>query len=483
VLKKVVLVEPPGLQLLLDSVPLNPLLLQYPKYAQLVLAANLMGSLKDGVLLCCVDLKGTAHTRDVGAVTYKSLIYEGGHLDCQRVGRPFDALEAEVSDASVVAVSCNYSMERQTSVQLIQHVRCVAPSALIVVGGHDTTVAPLPYLHAGADICVLGEGESALAEICSAKDMREVRALPGVAYLTGGLLVRNTKRRRIHNLDLLHYPTEEMLTQHSSTEYPDGPWPPGVVSSYAVLETSRGCDEACHFCSSTFVTGRYRSWSVDGVLRQLDRVQRAGIHTLLIADDNLLYRTTPRYGGSNGRDELLRLFTALRERGFAWTFYNGIQFGLLQQGGAVDEDLVEALFANAVRRDRYIGCFEAYLPLERFGEDDIRELRKLEDPSTQRRIIAAICARKVHQLNLGFIIGTPDDSLLTLDHAERSVRELGSFIYSQSNDTTRVRYLPWCSVPLPGTPNAKRYQPHIRYDVDVRAILTRHVHRILTHPS
>ena len=112
------------------------------------------------------------------------------------------------------------------------------------------------------------------------------------------------------------------------------------------------------------------------------------------------------------------------------------------------------------------GCFEAYIPLERFSPQDMQELPKLRDPDTQRRIISAIAAQRVHRLNLGFIVGTPTDSPTDIEFASEAAAGLGALISTASSGASAVQYLPLCSVPLPGTPNRSRYRPHIRYDLD-----------------
>lgn len=68
-------------------------------------------------------------------------------------------------------------------------------------------------------------------------------------------------------------------------------------------------------------------------------MRQAGIRTILFADDNLLYRILSEHGGERGRCDLLTFFQALFENGFAWTFYNGLQFGLLEHSGSLDQEL------------------------------------------------------------------------------------------------------------------------------------------------
>ncbi|TPQ33087.1 hypothetical protein C2U70_20060 [Bradyrhizobium guangdongense] len=460
--RKIVLVEAPAVQLVLDDVPLNPVVLRYPKYAQLLLASNIAAETESIV----VDMKGAAGSESrLEKQCYRSMIYEGRRLDFFRIGLPDSELFQMACGTGIVGFSCNFSMERAIVAHLIAELRSKSPATLIVVGGHDATVAPKPYLDAGADLCISGEGETVIDDILSTESMEDLIKLRGISYSTSAGLKR-TGKRPIHSLDRIRYPSARMLADYVYDEHPDGAWPAGVGTRFAVLETSRGCDEACNFCSSTFVSGRFRRWSIEGILRQLDETKRAGIRSLLIADDNMLYRTLDAFDGNKGREDLIVLFNALRDEGFAWTFQNGIQFGLLERDGRIDEGLVSALFKNELRDGRRIGCFEVYLPLERFEPGDILELPKLKSPATQMSIVRSIAEQGVYRCNLGFIIGTPSDSRESLSHAEEQAKRFDELIARSSSGRTKVQHLPWCSIPLPGTPNRSNYRCNIRYDLD-----------------
>lgn len=462
---KVVLVELPGVQLTLAGAPLSSPLLHYPKYPQLMLASAVTRKFGLGAV-SFVDLKGnSAAATQVKVETYGEMVYEGLPLSFQRVGLPTELLDGPIADAGVIGISCNYSMERGVATELLRYVRLRAPRALILVGGHDASVVPQPYLAAGADYCVLGEGETVLLDILSCRSHAEIRSMRGVAFLQDGRLRRTGKRPAL-DMDRLRYPPPQMILGSECHDYPDGPWPVGVGTAYAVLETSRGCDEACSFCSSTFVSGRYRGRSIDGILEQLREARAAGISTLLIADDNLLYRMLDKYGGPQGRDELVRLFIEMARLGFSWTFYNGLQFGLLEKNGEVDIELIEALFWNSRNSNGYTGCFEAYIPLERFKIEDRVNLTKLREPATQRKILQAIARQQTHQLNMGFIVGKPSDSIADLWEAASEASQIGQMILEHSVGRSAVSYLPWCSVPLPGTPDRSAFRSQIRYDLD-----------------
>ncbi len=459
----VLLIEGPGVEIRLDGQLLNHLYLRFPKYPLHLLAANMAIEL-DGRLPQILDLKSCRRASSASQHRH-SMAYEGRDLEFAEVGSSDDLVAESVAQFEVICISCTYTMERRAASRLIARIRDANPCALIVVGGHDATVSPFPYLASGADICILGEGETVLGDILGAKDGAELRRVRGLAYLADDGSLRRNGKRPIHNLGKLRYPDPHLFLD-KSMEYPDGPWPLGVGPDFLVVETSRGCDQACSFCSSTFVAGRFRSWCVQGMTDYLARAAKAGVNTLLFADDNLLYRLLPQYGGQAGRDELIAFFRWLRAHGFCWTFYNGLQFGLLETDGRIDQVLIEALFGSGTSGGHLAGCFEAYIPLERFDDEGRAALSKLRANDVQRDILSCIAGQGTHQLNLGFIIGEPGDSRATLDRFAEEASALDDLVRRSSGNRTRVRHLPWCSIPLPGTPNRSAFQHAIQYDLD-----------------
>lgn len=460
--KKVVLIEPPAVQLMLSGVALNPVILRYPKY-QLQLLRAAIEQQVEGAVVRILDLKGSAgQENQVSKQHYGGMVYEGQPLDFLRVGLPMSAIDDAVEGADVVGVSCSYSMERTSALAILAHVRRRLPSAVILAGGYDVMTSPSLYLQAGASFCVTGEGESAIVELLSSGAPQEIR---GVSSMTPDGLRRNG-RRSVSDLNTLDYPTEHQLTDVVYDEHPDGPWPRTVGPRFAVLETSRGCDEACGFCSSTFLSGRYRFWCPSGVVRQLQVIRNAGIRSLLIADDNVLYRMLPQYGGDAGRKELLEIFGAMRQMGFAWTFYNGLQFGLFERDGQIDCELIHVMLGMERGSGKIAGCFEAYIPLERFGDENLKSLSKLRAPSDQRNIVRTIASSTEAKLNFGFIVGTPADNSTALSLAREECLAFGSLARTARGDATRLEFLPWCHVPLPGTQDKKKFRASIRYDMD-----------------
>jgi hypothetical protein len=457
---RIALLEVPALAVELHGDVLGEVLFDYPKYPQMLLAANVAaGSRAARVAVELVDMK---MTRPHETQCYRAIAYEGETLGCYRIGAPFAAVEEPLAAADIIGISANYTFERPVVAWAIEQVRRLPCRPLVVVGGHDATVDPGYYLRRGADLCVLGEGEATLLDILDGWHRDALERLSGIAFLEGAQVRRSGSRRR-HDLMAITFPSATLLRSRTYSQCPDGSMPDGVSPNLAVFETSRGCGEGCSFCDSTYVVGAYRSLPLERLLERIEVLDEAGIRTILFADDNLLYRMLPSFDGASGRRDLLVFFRALAARGFAWTFYNGVQFGLLEREGQLDEELIDALFAQRLVSGHLHGCFRAYVPLEKFDGDEMKRLPKLRPIEVEQAIVAAIAARQVPELNLGFIIGSPRETPRTLLSAERTVKKFGEVVRQASGGRSLPRFFPWCSVPVPGTPDHKFFGPNVRY--------------------
>lgn len=147
---------------------------------------------------------------------------------------------------------------------------------LVVVGGAVASINPLPLAPA-VDVFVLGSAELLwpdLLEIVRGEPDRD-RVLESLASMDGFFVPRLHldgrgapvgKRRRIekrdaHMLDPAMVPASHVVTPH--TEY----------SGRGLVEMSRGCPEKCRYCWVSYNYGRLRSYSTDGIMERVARLQ------------------------------------------------------------------------------------------------------------------------------------------------------------------------------------------------------------------
>jgi hypothetical protein len=460
---RVALVEVPAVDVemngdrILDDFTLN-----HPKYPQMVLSSNLRATASFDVEVSLIDLKGGG---DLERIHYGHVNYCGQRLDVWRVGVPFDREADLLLNAHVVGISANFTFERSMVVQTIDFLRSHGRPPLILVGGHDATADPVYYLQRGADLCVLGEGETAIQEIVIAVAEGEPPTIQGTASLLGGA-VQGHSRRRPHRYEDIVFPDLDLLRATHFDQSPDGPIPEDVATRITSLETSRGCPEACSFCDVTFIIGRYRPIPFHILEQRIRAFKAAGIRTIQVIDDNLLYRTLPKYEAERGRQTILDLFHLLYDEGFAWEFFNGFQLGLFEKDGVLDLELINALYRNDRNDERFVGCFRSYIPLDKVTAEEMSLLTKLKPLPVARAVVSAIAECGVPTVALGFVIGSVRETPRSLEETAIRAEEFSAIVTRSSGGRTAPAVLPLCSVPLPGTPDFRSFQDNIIFPAD-----------------
>ena len=119
----------------------------------------------------------------------------------------------------------------------------------VVLGGPESANYPSEYLASGADVIVVGEGETTMAELLPALALRGPHNLHGV---TGsvfrdekGALVTNPERKKISDLDSFPWPDRGRIDQ---ARYVDV-WRKKHGMGSVNLITARGCPYKCNWCS------------------------------------------------------------------------------------------------------------------------------------------------------------------------------------------------------------------------------------------
>jgi anaerobic magnesium-protoporphyrin IX monomethyl ester cyclase len=183
------------------------------------------------------------------------------------------------SNVDIIGISVT-SQNFSEAINLGKIIRKYYPKVLLVLGGHHISFLPqtLPEEY---DLAVLFEGERTFLEIVESyidnhKDKDALFKLKGIAFISpGGKVNINSANDLVMPLDRIPFPVNEDSN------------PPYMLSS-------RGCPYDCSFCSSTQFWHKYRSFSSDYVISQIEQiankfpnVKRLGFwDDLFIADKN-----------------------------------------------------------------------------------------------------------------------------------------------------------------------------------------------------
>jgi radical SAM superfamily enzyme YgiQ (UPF0313 family) len=138
------------------------------------------------------------------------------------------------------------------------------PDTFIVLGGYNPTVIPEEMLKliTSADCAIRGEGEYTLLELAKAlKGDGDWRHIKGISYIDWDnpkKVIHTPDRQPIGNLDDLPFVDFENFLYVKLEDIP--------------IMTSRSCPHACSFCSSHAALKKYRTFSIDYVIGQIEHL-------------------------------------------------------------------------------------------------------------------------------------------------------------------------------------------------------------------
>ena len=176
------------------------------------------------------------------------------------------------------------TFQRKTAKTIIELVRLLRPSARVVVGGYDPSMAPAVYTEefgSRVDFIVRGEGEITFRELLRAIETGNgYERILGLSFRENGCF-RHNPDRAVSSLD----DGEIRLPNRDAR----------VLSGYTmmgrqvdVVETSRGCTFDCSFCSIIEMRGRqFHTYSFDRVVADIRDAHNHGARTIFLVDDNI----------------------------------------------------------------------------------------------------------------------------------------------------------------------------------------------------
>lgn len=187
----------------------------------------------------------------------------------------------------IVGISIlSYSLK--ASIEIIKYIKKTKPDIKVIIGGPHSTLFPKKTLEdTKADVCVEGDGEFVITEIKRAiKNERSLSMIPGVYYRDGDKIREGKPLRLINNLDLIPFPARHLVKKYVyGREYN----PKIKKGEFTTVVTSRGCPFNCTFCSRNSITmKKYRTRSVDNILKELKELEEKGYKYVAFEDDNFL---------------------------------------------------------------------------------------------------------------------------------------------------------------------------------------------------
>jgi anaerobic magnesium-protoporphyrin IX monomethyl ester cyclase len=288
---------------------------------------------------------------------------------------------------------------RRAACEMIGSARSVG--ARVIAAGPDATDSPDPYLAAGADAVLRGEGLAALmalvdrlANEVSMPVSRLVAGLPDVSATIGGTTLRSTPAAPLPEPDLPKRPARDLI----DIEAYRAVWR-GAHGHFSLnMAASRGCSFRCDWCAKPIWGNRYLQRAAADVAAEMLHLKRQ------YAPDHVWFA-----------DDIF---------GFRVDWVRDFAAALLAGGGGMPftiqlrADLVSPSMAAALRD---AGCREVWIGAESGSQkilDAMHKGTRVAEIGQARRLLGAEGIRVGFFLMLGYLGEELEDVLATRDLVE-----------------------------------------------------------------
>ena len=158
--------------------------------------------------------------------------------------------------------------------EIAKKLRCTT----VIGGWHPTLAVDQTLSSPWIDILVRGEGEFIFRELIEKGSPESVN---GLSYKMNGKMIHNPDRPFLKNLDDLKLPARHLVKNNKYRIF---------NMNCDAIETSRGCPQACKFCSTHVVYKRtWRARSVQNVIKEIEIVSKnKKVSDIFFVDDNIL---------------------------------------------------------------------------------------------------------------------------------------------------------------------------------------------------
>ncbi len=264
------------------------------------------------------------------------------------------------------------------------------PEVPVVFGGpHVTFSVETVVCQPEVDFAVVGEGEMTLLDLVNALDQeKSTAAIPGLAFVKNGSIVRNSPRTFIPDLDRVQFPAYDLVRDFSVYNPPPTNYRQLPVAN---IITSRGCPNQCTFCGHSAFGRILRQRSPENIAAEIELLyKRYHIREIAFVDDT--FTINP--------DRIVALFRILEKKDirFPWTCMSRIN--------TVDIDILKFMRAH--------GCWHISFGIESGNPDILRLIRKNISLGEAAQVIGT-CSRLGIRTKGFFIVGHPGETLDTIN--------------------------------------------------------------------
>lgn len=328
------------------------------------------------VPLYLVYLAGAARQAGYHVAIYDAMTKNAGHAEIEQKIRSY---KPDFVAASV------FTCTAPDAIEVVETAKRVDPSIRTILGGvHASFMYEEMFAQApGLDFIVRGEGEATIVELLNAvSGQGDLAGVRGIVYRKDGGLAVTSARPLLESLD--NQPMAWDLLDWQDYHYYIIPG-----SRLGAVDTSRGCDKECTFCSQQKYWGRkWRGRSPEDIVREmLELRDRYGVNVVLFTDD---YPTPDRQRWE-------RLLDLLIEKQVG-------QYILMETRAA---DIIRD--ADILHKYRAAGIIHIYVGTEATEQKSLDYIKKDLNIEESKRALA-LCRQHGIITETSMILGFPDET-------------------------------------------------------------------------
>lgn len=215
--------------------------------------------------------------------------YEPEIYDAMSYFHGYDEIRKRIEDSmpDVVATTA-ITASIYDALEILKLTKKVNQKIVTALGGIHPTFCWKEILkdnHSIVDYIVRGEGEVALPELLDCHFSKgDISKVKGVSFWNGGKPVATARRDFIKNLD-------ELLPAWDLVDWNIYSYRPKKESILAIVNSSRGCDQQCSFCSQQLFWERtWRAKTPENFVSELEHLQnKYGVNVAMIPDEDPTY--------------------------------------------------------------------------------------------------------------------------------------------------------------------------------------------------
>jgi radical SAM superfamily enzyme YgiQ (UPF0313 family) len=334
------------------------------------------GRARLGLILATRDLPGYNYFKPLGLAYLKSYLHNALPQVDVHIYEDINVLiRARPDCVGISATSQDFKIAKQ----LIEQVQGELDTPVFLGGVHITL---LPESLPRGVIGCIGEGEETLTELMSvflehrALLPKELSKINGIAYHDGdGRLVQTGHRELIATLDTLPLPDRDAMGIRAGQ------------NETLYMFSSRGCPYHCKFCVSRVHWKKYREFSADYVLHEIEElVTKYRAETITFFDDLFIVN----------RERLREIAKKFVKKGYK------VRTTCAVRANLVDDELCELLKKVNIR--------EVMFGAESFSEPVLKELKAGSVTTAQNQYALDLLHKHGIKTNVSMIFAAPAET-------------------------------------------------------------------------